>query len=193
MLENLVHESAQSSVHAATLRSCRSNYLTQPQYTDTWQTSPSAGPVTPGAWQGSHCSANFKSLHYSTWKNLGVNGNQTLGLLLSRQTTLQLGKQGGQGPTREGTSTCIGKLKTNKQNTASSKIGISIFTQVISSKLERGNNTAVIKTEIKARSENNTLTPAETRRKTTFFYQIQKWNSTGTKRCKWCLHELKLK
>ena len=34
-------------------------YLTQSQYTDTGPTSPSAGPITPGAWQGSHWSANF--------------------------------------------------------------------------------------------------------------------------------------
>ena len=34
-------------------------YLTQSQYTDTWPTSPSADPITPGAWQGRHRSANF--------------------------------------------------------------------------------------------------------------------------------------
>ena len=34
-------------------------YLTQSQYTDTGLTSPSADPITPGAWQGSHWSANF--------------------------------------------------------------------------------------------------------------------------------------
>ena len=34
-------------------------YLTQSQYTDTEPTSPSADPITPGAWQGSHWSANF--------------------------------------------------------------------------------------------------------------------------------------
>ena len=34
-------------------------YLTQSQYTDTGPTSPSADPMTPGAWQGSHWSANF--------------------------------------------------------------------------------------------------------------------------------------
>ena len=34
-------------------------HLTQSQYTDTGPTSPSADPVTPGAWQGSHWSANF--------------------------------------------------------------------------------------------------------------------------------------
>ena len=33
--------------------------LTQSQYTDTGPTSPSADPITPGAWQGSHWSANF--------------------------------------------------------------------------------------------------------------------------------------
>ena len=34
-------------------------YLTQSQYTDTWPTSPSADPIMPDAWQGSHQSANF--------------------------------------------------------------------------------------------------------------------------------------
>ena len=34
-------------------------YLTQSQYNDTGPTSPSADPITPGAWQGSHWSANF--------------------------------------------------------------------------------------------------------------------------------------
>ena len=34
-------------------------YLTQSQYTDTGLTSPSADPITPGTWQGSHWSANF--------------------------------------------------------------------------------------------------------------------------------------
>ena len=34
-------------------------YLTQSQYTDTGPISPSADPITPGAWQGSHWSASF--------------------------------------------------------------------------------------------------------------------------------------
>ena len=34
-------------------------YLTQSQYTDTRPTSPSADPITPGTWQGSHWSTNF--------------------------------------------------------------------------------------------------------------------------------------
>ena len=34
-------------------------YLTQSQYTDTGLTSPSTNPITPGAWQGRHWSANF--------------------------------------------------------------------------------------------------------------------------------------
>ena len=33
-------------------------HLTQTQYTDTGPTSPSTDPITPGAWQGSHWSAN---------------------------------------------------------------------------------------------------------------------------------------
>ena len=35
-------------------------YFTQSQYTDTKPTSPSADPITPGTWQGSHWSANFE-------------------------------------------------------------------------------------------------------------------------------------
>ena len=35
-------------------------HLTQSQYTDTGPTSPSADPISPGAWQGSHWSANFE-------------------------------------------------------------------------------------------------------------------------------------
>ena len=34
-------------------------YLTQSQCTDTGPTSPSADPITPGAWQSSHWNANF--------------------------------------------------------------------------------------------------------------------------------------
>ena len=34
-------------------------HLTQSQYTDTGPTSPSTDPITPGAWQGIHWSANF--------------------------------------------------------------------------------------------------------------------------------------
>ena len=34
-------------------------YLTQSQYTDTGPISPNTDPITPGAWQGSHWSANF--------------------------------------------------------------------------------------------------------------------------------------
>ena len=34
-------------------------HLTQSQFTDTGPTSPSTDPITPGAWQGSHWSANF--------------------------------------------------------------------------------------------------------------------------------------
>ena len=41
-------------------------YLTQSQYTDTGPTSPSADPITPGAWQGSHWSANFSSHWYDS-------------------------------------------------------------------------------------------------------------------------------
>ena len=35
-------------------------HLTQSQYTDTGRISPSADPITSGAWQGSHWGANFE-------------------------------------------------------------------------------------------------------------------------------------
>ena len=35
------------------------SHLTQSQYTDNGPTSPSTDPITSGAWQGSHWSANF--------------------------------------------------------------------------------------------------------------------------------------
>ena len=35
-------------------------YLTQSQYTDIGPTSPSADPIMPGVWQGSHWSVSFK-------------------------------------------------------------------------------------------------------------------------------------
>ena len=41
-------------------------HLTQSQNTDTWPTSPSSDPITPGAWQGSHRSANFLSHWYDS-------------------------------------------------------------------------------------------------------------------------------
>ena len=41
-------------------------HLTRSQYTDTGPTSPSTDPITPGAWQGSHWSANFLSHWYGS-------------------------------------------------------------------------------------------------------------------------------
>ena len=62
-------------------------YLTQPHYTDTGPTSPSADPITPGAWQGSHWSANFRVTGMTRpRKNPGANGIRTRDLPLSRRT-----------------------------------------------------------------------------------------------------------
>ena len=44
----------------------RTFHLTQSQYTDTGPTTPSADPITPGAWQGSHWSASFLSHWYDS-------------------------------------------------------------------------------------------------------------------------------
>ena len=62
-------------------------YLTQSQYTDTGPTSPSADPITPGAWQGSHWSANFEVTGMTRpRKNPDANGIRTRDLPLSRRT-----------------------------------------------------------------------------------------------------------
>ena len=55
-------------VYAAILRKKLqiSFYLTHSQYIDTAPTSPSADPKTPGTWQGSHWSSNFK-VTFMTW------------------------------------------------------------------------------------------------------------------------------
>ena len=62
-------------------------HLTQLQYTDTGPTSPSADPITPGAWQGSHWSANFEVTGMTRpRKNPGASGIRTRDLPLSRRT-----------------------------------------------------------------------------------------------------------
>ena len=62
-------------------------YLTQSQYTDTGPTSPSADPISPGAWQSSHCSANFEVTGMTRpRKNPGASGIGTRDLPLSRRT-----------------------------------------------------------------------------------------------------------
>ena len=62
-------------------------YLTQSQYTDTGPTSPSADPITPGAWQGSHWIANFEVTGMTRpRKNPGASGIRTRDLPLSRRT-----------------------------------------------------------------------------------------------------------
>ena len=63
-------------------------YLTQSQYTDTGPTSPNADPITPGAWQGSHWSANFSvtGMTRPRRKNPGASGIRTPDLPLSRRT-----------------------------------------------------------------------------------------------------------
>ena len=62
-------------------------YLTQSQYTDTGLTSPSADPITPGAWQGSHWSANFEVTGMTRpRKNPGASRIRTRDLPPSRRT-----------------------------------------------------------------------------------------------------------
>ena len=76
-------------------------YLTQSQHTDTGPTSPSAAPITPGAWQGSHWSANFLSFWYdSTPKKIPPQAGFEPGIFHSRGGRLSLTTR----PTRRSTS-----------------------------------------------------------------------------------------
>ena len=62
-------------------------HLTQSQYIDTGPTSPSADRIVPGAWQGSHWSANVWVTGMTRpRKNPGASGIRTRDLLLSRRT-----------------------------------------------------------------------------------------------------------
>ena len=62
-------------------------YLTQSQYTETGPTSPSADPTSPGAWQGSHWSANFEVTGMTRPRKIpGASGIRTRDLPLWRRT-----------------------------------------------------------------------------------------------------------
>ena len=78
-------------------------YLTQSQYTDTGPTSPSAEPVSPGAWQGSHWSTVFKVTGFTRLRSIplgkaGINTTQINSLGKSgnptRLRSIPLGKAG---------------------------------------------------------------------------------------------------
>ena len=63
-------------------------HLTQSQYTDNGPTRPSTDPTTPGAWQGSHLSANFEVTGMTRpRKNPGASRIRTRDLPLSRRTS----------------------------------------------------------------------------------------------------------
>ena len=60
-------------------------HLTQSQHADTAPTSPSTDPITPGAWQGSHWSANFQVTGMTRpRKNPSASGIRTRDLALWR-------------------------------------------------------------------------------------------------------------
>ena len=71
-------------------------YFTQSQYTDTGPTRPSADPLTPGAWQGSHWSANFgvtgmTRLRKKSWCKWDSNSGSSV----LEADALPLGQRGG--------------------------------------------------------------------------------------------------
>ena len=73
--------------HSEIKASDQTFHLTQSQYTDTAPTSPSADPITPGAWQGSHWSAKFDVTGMTRpRKNPDSSGIRTRDLRLSRRT-----------------------------------------------------------------------------------------------------------
>ena len=68
-------------------------YFTQSPYTDAGSTSPNIDPLTPGAWKGSHWSANFLGLHQEKIPSQagfeprigeGGGGDSSLGSVLAR-------------------------------------------------------------------------------------------------------------
>ena len=70
-------------------------YLNQSQYTDTGPTSPSADPVTPGAWQGSHWSANFQVTGMTRpWKKSQRKRDSNPGSSSLEADALPLGQRG---------------------------------------------------------------------------------------------------
>ena len=85
MLVYLRDGSAKTIVRAATLRQVADQtfYLTRSRYTDTGPTDPSADPLTPGAWQGSHWSTNFFSRPENPMVQAGLERTPDL---LSRRT-----------------------------------------------------------------------------------------------------------
>ena len=71
-------------------------HLTQSQYTDTGSTSPSADPITPGAWQCSHWSVQFLSHRYdSTPKKSFRKQDSNPGSSALEADALPLGQRGG--------------------------------------------------------------------------------------------------
>ena len=84
-------------------------YLTQSQYTDTGQTSPSADPITRGAWQGSHWSANFLSRWYDStpeksWRKRDSNPGPSA---LEADALTTRPTRGSEGEGREGRCVCV--------------------------------------------------------------------------------------
>ena len=63
-------------------------HLTQSQYTDTGLTSPSTDPITPGAWQGIHWSANFQVTGMTRPRKIPAQAGFEPGILRSRRGRL---------------------------------------------------------------------------------------------------------
>ena len=85
--QGLIYSDIFTCCHTETEVADQTFHLTQSQYTDTWPTCPSADPITPGAWQGSHWSANFEVTGVTRpRKNPVASGIGTRDLPLSRRT-----------------------------------------------------------------------------------------------------------
>ena len=82
-------------------------YLTKSQCTYTGPTSPSADPIPPGAWQGSHWSANFLSHWYDlTPKKSRRKRDSNPGSSVLEADALPLGQRGGQQERRRAHTYC---------------------------------------------------------------------------------------
>ena len=76
--------------------------LTQSQYSDTGPTSPITDPITPGAWQGSHCCANLSHWYDSPREKSRRKRDSNTGSSALEADTLTTGLTGRSKPCGQG-------------------------------------------------------------------------------------------